>query len=245
MQLAKRGYELFVTDLAGPALDETVSELKSKGTRVDSFAADLTSSAELLALTSWVQKKGSLDLLVNNAGYVKGGPFTKLSWADHERTFAVNLLAPMRLLHELLPMITSSREGGIITIASASGFIGFPYAASYGSSKWAAIGLHEGLRHEIHEDGHRHVRLLCACPSYIDTGLFAGAKAPLLMPFLKAKPLAEKILDAWERGDRFLLEPFLVKFVPLIHGVLPRFLQDFVFKILGVQHGMKSWRGRE
>ena len=52
----------------------------------------------------------------------------------------------------------------------------------YAASKWAVVGWSDSLRIELEQEGYRHLRVTTFCPSYISTGMFAGARGPLLTP---------------------------------------------------------------
>lgn len=130
---------------------------------------------------------GAVDVLVNNAGIVRGVPF----WEhDHERdinlTMDINTMGPMWLTREILPsmMADPSREKRILNIASAAGTVANPNMSVYAASKWAMIGWSESMRLELKRAGHRHVGVTTFCPTFISTGMFEGARGPLLTPFM-------------------------------------------------------------
>jgi all-trans-retinol dehydrogenase (NAD+) len=54
----------------------------------------------------------------------------------------------------------------------------------YAASKWAVIGWSDSLRLELEQQGHHHLKVTTFCPSYISTGMFEGARGPLLTPLM-------------------------------------------------------------
>ncbi len=230
---------LHIVDRDAPSLKILYEELKSKGRQVFAHEADLLSEAELQALVQSLPE--TIDVLVHNAGVVFGGTFESRTLDEHIRTLDLNLKVPMVLTHKLWKRLMASHEPELLFISSASSLIGFPFASSYCASKWGVRGLAESLRLESLELG-RPVLTTVYCPSYIQTDLFSGAKAPLLFPFLDPKRLAKKILS--NRDGRVHFEPLLVKALPLALALLPQGLRDKTMAMLGVRRGMMSWRGR-
>ena len=74
----------------------------------------------------------------------------------------------------------TSRPKRILNIASAAGTLANPKMSVYAASKWAMVGWSDSLRLELVREGHRHVAVTTFCPSYVSTGMFAGARGPLL-----------------------------------------------------------------
>lgn len=72
-------------------------------------------------------------------------------------------------------MITRN-HGHIVNIASSAGLIGVTGLVDYCSSKFAAVGFHEGLRAELEQLGKDGINTTVVCPYFINTGMFEGAK---------------------------------------------------------------------
>ena len=88
---------------------------------------------------------GPIDVLVNNAGLVFGGAFLDVPLERHLTTYRVNTLGLVAMTHAFLPDLMAGRDGHVVNVASASGFIGLPFGATYASSKWAVLGFSELL----------------------------------------------------------------------------------------------------
>jgi short-subunit dehydrogenase len=94
------------------------------------------------------------------------------------------------------------------------------------------------------KNGHP-VKVLTVMPSYINTGMFEGVTAPLLMPLLDPDKITDKILRAVESDKDRLREPFMVKLTPFIKGILPAKVYNFVAgKLIGVYRSMDTFKGR-
>jgi 3-oxoacyl-[acyl-carrier protein] reductase len=81
------------------------------------------------------------DVLVNNAGINKIGPFAEIDPEDFMRIQQVNVLAPFMLCQAAIPAMKRKRHGHIINIASVWSKISKQYRASYSASKFGLDGL--------------------------------------------------------------------------------------------------------
>jgi all-trans-retinol dehydrogenase (NAD+) len=210
--------------------------------KVETKAIDVTDRKAVFAAA---EATGAIDVLVNNAGIVSGGRFVDLDPALHAAVIDVNLTAAIMVCRAFLPGMVQRKSGRVVNIASAAGYLGTPYMAPYNASKWGLIGFTESIKLEMSELGLRGVKFTLVCPSYVDTGMFAGVKAPLMVPILKPAPFVAKAYRAFKRGKRILHEPFLVKLVPWLQGVFPNSWFNGIAKILGVTSSMSHWTGRK
>jgi all-trans-retinol dehydrogenase (NAD+) len=241
---AERGSEVVLTDLDEEGLAEAREVLSAAGRLCRSYSLDVTDLEAISELRARLHREaGKIDFLVNNAGVVFGGPFLEVPLEHHLKTYQVNVQGVVAMSHAFLPDLIDSPSGHLVNIASASGFIGLPNGSTYASSKWAVIGFSESIRQELKRGGHRYVGVTTVCPSYVDTGMFEGVKAPLLTRFLNPEELAEKVLDAVEHNRAFVLEPWLVKLTPLLAGALPTGLGDLLADTLGASASMERWQG--
>lgn len=238
---AARGAEVIVTDRDAQGAETLAKELTSRGQRARAFALDVTNIEQIQALA---RELGSLDGLINNAGVVFGGTFEDVPLERHLTTYRINIEGIVALTHAFLPLLLRSSEGHVVNIASASGYIGLPYGATYASSKWAVIGFSESLRLELMERGIKNVALTTVCPGYINTGMFAGVKSPFVMPVLTPDGIVEKIMQGVERNAAFVKEPFVIKTLDLLKGVSPRVVFEQAARFLGVSTSMQPWTGR-
>ncbi|MBX9788720.1 MAG: SDR family NAD(P)-dependent oxidoreductase [Pirellulales bacterium] len=250
--LARRGCDVVLTDVREDLLAATAAELRTQVTynapkrpSISAYPLDVTDEAAILALRDEVHHThGPIDILVNNAGLVFGGTFLDVPLARHRTTYEVNTLGLVAMTHAFLPDLISRPAGHLVNIASASAYIGLPYGTTYASSKWAVLGFSDGIRLELAELGQRHVRVTAVCPSFVNTGLFAGATAIRQTTFLETDSLAEKIVRAIERDKIYLLAPRLAYITPVLRGILPTRLFDAVGRWFGVTTSMRHWQGR-
>lgn len=243
-RFAAEGAELVLTDVVGSTLDDMVADFARRGVACRGYVVDVTDVAAIGSLRERVHADaGPVHVLVNNAGIVHGGAFLEVPVEKHLRTYRVNVEGVVAMTHAFLADLVAADEGHLVNVASASGFVGLPFGSTYASSKWAVIGLSESLRLEMKKLGHRHVGVTSVCPSYVDTGMFAGVKPPKLTRFLTPDAVADRVVEAVRRNRPFVLEPWIVKITPFLVNTLPQPVADAVSDAFGATTSMKSWRG--
>src|SRR5262249_13826453 len=114
LALAREGADLFLLDIEEAKLAATSREAERAGVSVIPRVCDLADGSEISAAVREVSEKwGALNILVNNAGITYYGPTLQMTQALWERLIAVNLLAPIQLTRELLPMLAAQDEAHI------------------------------------------------------------------------------------------------------------------------------------
>lgn len=243
--LEQRAYKVILWDINEVNLLKTKSQFANLGYDVDIEIVDV-SNLEDIERAAKIAKETytTIDILFNNAGIVVGKPFAEHSHRDITKTININTSALMHIAKEFLPDMIDQCEGHIINLASASGLIANPNMSVYAASKWAVIGWSESVRLEM-ERGETGVNITTVMPSYISTGMFDGAKSPFMTPILTPDYIVDKIMEAVKNNTIILQEPFMVKSVPILKGILPQRVFDFVAgKIFGVHNTMDEFKGR-
>lgn len=111
---------------------------------------DVTDTAAINALVADIETNiGSIDVLVNNAGYGHEGILEESTLAELRQQFEVNVFAPAALIKAVLPHMRARRRGHILNITSMGGFITMPGIAWYCGSKLALEGISEVLGKEV------------------------------------------------------------------------------------------------
>ena len=244
-KLAGRMATVIIVDINLEAATVLANNIKSTGGKAHAVYADLSKIETIKKCRQDIQALGiSIDILINNAGVVFGGEFEKQPLEKHLLTYKINVDGMVAMTHLFFSDLRSSKDSNIVNIASASGYIGLPYGTSYASSKWAVIGFSESLRLEFIEREIRNIHVTTVCPSYINTGMFSGVKAPLFLPWLRPEDIVEKIIHGVEKNKAFVREPFMVKWIDLFKGILPLKIFVAINKFLGVSTSMTNWKGR-
>lgn len=243
--LQQRAYKVILWDINEENLSKTRKEFANLGYEVDTDVVDVADLDDILRAAKVVKDKYStVDILFNNAGIVVGKPFVEHSHREIAKTLDINVAGVMHVAREFLPKMIDQREGHLINIASASGLIANPNMSVYASSKWAVIGWSESVRLEMERE-ETGVVVTTVMPSYISTGMFDGVKSPLFTPVLTPDYIVDKIMLAVKNNEIILQEPFMVKSVPVLKGLLPQRMFDFLAgKVFGVHNTMDNFKGR-
>ncbi|MET1051393.1 MAG: SDR family NAD(P)-dependent oxidoreductase [Mycetocola sp.] len=237
-------------DIDALALDATASALSGFGTVVHTRVVDVSRLSDVSSAARHELDEGRVpDVLINNAGIVRGNDYF---WntdpeRDTEQTMRINAIAPMHVTRELLPsMITdATREKRILNVASAAGTLSNPRMSVYAASKWALIGWSDSVRLELERSGNGHVRITTFCPSYVATGMFEGARGPLLTPVLLPEVAVDRAWQAMLAGKPMRMTPWTVKLATALKGVLPVRAWDVVAdRLFRVYSSMDDYVGR-
>jgi len=241
--------EVVVWDLNEDGLEQTVKELVGNGGTVSSYCVDVSRPESIAEASAQVREEvGTIEVLINNAGIVRGnGYFWENSSDDIQKVMAIiNSVAPMLVAREFLPgMIAKSGECRIVNIASSAGLVSNPRMAVYAASKWAAIGWSDSVRLELEQAGHDHIKVTTVCPTYINTGMFDGAKKMLMTPMLEQEEVVDATWKEMLHGGPFLLIPWTAKLNKVLSGILPVGIRDFVLDKAGVYHSMEEFQGHD
>jgi len=251
--VAEHAASVTLWDVDGATLARTVDEIGavSQGrTRVQSYVVDVADLGAIAKTAQRVRREvGNPDVLINNAGIVRGNRYfwETDNGEDTRPTMQVNALAPMYITREFIPgMIANAyRASRIVNVASAAGTLSNPRMAVYAASKAALIGWSDSLRIELEQADHTNVRVTTVTPSYISTGMFAGARGPVLAPVLEPEFVVDRVWRAMLAGTPLVELPWSVGLSRALRGVLPTRLFDrLVGDGFGVYRSMERFTGR-
>jgi len=153
--LASSGHSVFATmrDVAGrnaaPA-EALRSFAQAGGHTLEVLEMDVTGDASVASGVAQVlQRVGTIDVAVNNAGASAAGPLEAFSIEQMAALLDLNALGPMRVNKAVLPTMRANRSGFIIWITSTLGRVLPGRGGLYPATKWAAEGLAESLAHQV------------------------------------------------------------------------------------------------
>ncbi len=165
---AQRGHRVFAT-MRNPAKSGPLDEAAAAaGVEVEVLALDVCDPASVeSAIAAVVNRAGSIDIVVNNAGIELFGAVHLVSDAEATRQFDTNVLGVIRVCRAVVPQMKAQGGGAIVNVGSVAGKVGTPYGGLYAASKHALEALSESMHFELAHLGIRvHV---------IEPGSFATA----------------------------------------------------------------------
>jgi NAD(P)-dependent dehydrogenase (short-subunit alcohol dehydrogenase family) len=167
LQAAAAGAKLALFDVRADRLAKTKQEAEQGGVECLTFPGDVSDESQVAeTVTSIVARLGRLDVVVNSAGLYRGGLVVDTSMADFDLLFRVNVRGTFLVCREAAKVMIPRRSGHLINIASIGAKHVFPREVAYASTKWAVIGISEGLSVEL---GPHAIRVTTICPGGMNT----------------------------------------------------------------------------
>jgi short-subunit dehydrogenase len=202
---------------------------------------DISAREQVQAMVHDVQHHfGRIDVLINNAGTIQVGPVELMTLEDYEEAMKVHFWGPLYTIFAVLPGMRQRREGRIVNISSIGGKVSVPHLLPYNASKFALVGLSEGLRAELAKDG---IVVTTVCPGLMRTGSPRNASfkgqhraeytwfsisdaLPLVSQ--SAERAARQIIAACKRGDAEVVLSLPAKLATLVHELFPGWTADLL-----------------
>ena len=159
LELARRGAEIVVNDLAPDRASAVAEEIRAAGGTAVSVPFDVTDWA---AVGEAARTAGPVDILVNNAGNAGRtappgradfAPFTETSPADWAPFLGVNLYGVMHVTRAFLPGMVDRSWGRVVTVISDAARVGEPTMAAYSAAKAGAAGFSRAIAREVGRHG--------------------------------------------------------------------------------------------
>jgi 2-hydroxycyclohexanecarboxyl-CoA dehydrogenase len=151
-----------VTDIDLDGARAVASEIKGSAHRLD-----ISDAAQAVALAA---ELGPVDVLVNNAGWDRAGPFLDTAPEFWERNLAINLRGPIGVTHAFARGMSERNSGRIVFIASDAGRVGSSFEVVYSGAKGGVIAFAKGLAREL---ARNRVTVNTVCPGPTETPLLA------------------------------------------------------------------------
>ncbi|HVT20170.1 MAG TPA: SDR family NAD(P)-dependent oxidoreductase [Mycobacteriales bacterium] len=152
------------------------------GDRVHPVRLDITSAEDIAALDAHLPD--DLNAVVNNAGFVQGGPVEGIRIEDLRQQFEVNVVGQIAVTQAALPRLRASR-GRVVFVSSVSGRIATPLTGAYSASKFALEALADAARMELHSWG---IRVVLVEPAQTDTDMWRTADSTAAAEAAKLTP---------------------------------------------------------
>jgi ketoreductase len=198
--LASQNHRVFIGARNADNIAATVKELQAEGLEVDGAVVDVRDTASVDAFVqAAVDRFGTVDVVVNNAGRSGGGPTADITDELWQDVIETNLSSVFRVTRAVLSTggMRHKDRGRIINIASTAGKQGVVLGAPYSASKHGVVGFTKALGNELAPTG---ITVNAVCPGYVET------------------PMAQKVRQgyaaAYDTSEAAILEKFQAK-IPL------------------------------
>lgn len=199
---ARDKYNLVLVARTGPKLAELAEELrKQHGISVTTIPLDLSLPQAAQNLFEETRRGGiHVDVLVNNAGYGKLGPFAEIPLEESYGQIQLNVMALTLLTRLYLGPMIEQRSGKIMNVASTAAFQPGPRMAVYYATKAYVLSFSEAIADELRNSG---VRVTCFCPGATLTEFQKRAETENSRLFKRLTPMDAKTVA--EDGYRALM----------------------------------------
>ncbi|MBD2073526.1 SDR family NAD(P)-dependent oxidoreductase [Phormidium sp. FACHB-592] len=233
-QLAETGARVAICARDEAELERARTELEQRGGDIFALTCDVTEQTQVEQLVQQTRDHfGAIDILINNAGTDIVGPLENLTMQDYDDLMKLHFWAPLYTTYAVLPEMQARKAGRIVNISSVGGKMASPHMVGYCASKFALVGLSEGMRTELAKDG---IAVTTVCPGLIHTGVvdhaimkgqnrkeYAWFSIGDSLPFLSAS--AEKVSRATiaglRRGAAEVIVPFPTWLSVKFYGLFP------------------------
>lgn len=233
-EVASRGAKVAICSRDKATLARAADDLRRRGATVLALTCDVTRQDDVRrtihqVLADW----GRIDVLINNAGIIQSGPMEVMTLDDYRQAMDTHYWGPLYAILEVLPSMRRRGGGRIVNITSIGGKISVPHLLPYSGSKFALVGLSEGLRAELAKDG---IVVTTVCPGLMRTGsarnaLFKGKHRAEYAWFtisdslpgtsMSADRAARQIVRAFCRGDAEVVLSLPAIAAQKAHGLAP------------------------
>lgn len=167
LELAKRGAQLWLTDIEEKGLAETAAMVEKQSVRCNTMIANVASSTDMKKVAKAVHAQhAALDILINNAGIGVAGRFADTTLKTWNKVLDVNVKGVVHGCHVFVPNMIKQGQGHIVNVASAAAFIATKEMPIYSTSKYAVLGFSESLRADLYDYG---IGVSAVCPGVINT----------------------------------------------------------------------------
>ena len=225
-------------------------------TEVMTVRCDIRRRADVrAAVDAIVDRWGTVDILINNAGVIQVGPLEHMTTGDFENAMATHFWGPLHLMFEIVPSMRRRGFGRIVNISSIGGRVAVPHLAPYCASKFALSGLSDAVRTELDQYG---IRVTTVSPGLMRTGSpvnasvkgqheaeYAWFAISDSLPGLtvSAENAARQIIDACRYGDPELTITLPAKLAIIANHLAPGAVATAMIAANSILPGPNSERG--
>ncbi|MCM2373633.1 SDR family NAD(P)-dependent oxidoreductase [Aporhodopirellula aestuarii] len=262
-QLADRGARIAITARNKTNLANAASDLRQRGADVIAHPCDVRDPEQVSEFIDRVTEQfGGVDVLFNVAGIITVGPLESMTPDDFRDSMQTNCWGALHTSMKVIPLMRNAGWGRIVNIASIGGKRAVPHMLPYAASKFALVGLSNGMRAELK---HENIFVTTACPGLMRTGsprhaIFKGQHRKeyawfsigdsLPMISMDVETAAEQILTACRqgRGEVFIHSPMNITIA--LQNLFPELTNDLLARVATVLPkmggiGQQSAKGHE
>ena len=225
--LAQRGYNLILVARDQERLEKLKKEFKVE---VMTISTDLSEYENCKKLYEEVKNKfGSIDILINNAGFGEFGFFTETNLDKEISLINTNITAVHILTKLFLKDMKEVNKGRILNVASIAGFLPGPLMAAYYSSKSYVLRLSQSIREELKKQK-SNVKISVLCPGPVNTNFNNVAGVKFGLPSFTSEHVAKYTIKKVLKNKFLIIPGLTIKLTAFVSKIIPsNILSKFVY----------------
>ncbi len=237
---AREGCRVVMADVDAEEMASAAEEVRSRGFEVFTYVLDISDRRACFDLAEKVESEaGPVDILVNNAGVTEC--YAVLDSSEHSlrRMMEVNYFGTVWMMQAFVPRMLRRSRGVVVNICSVAGKVGNPFMGGYCATKHALLGVTDTIRMENRGRG---VEFVIVNPGYVKTGMFEGARLPVVTRWQDPRKVADAVVRAVKKGRAEVCVPVLaVRAAALMRGLALPKLVDLAYRVLGQEKSLAGW----
>ena len=170
LKYAENGYNIVINYVSSNTdVEELKKEFEQKGAEALILKADVTNTQEVEnVVNKAIEKFGTIDVLVNNAGITKDNLLMRMTEEEFDKVININLKGTYVVTKAVIKYMMKKRCGSIINLSSVVGVAGNAGQCNYSASKAGIIGFTKSLAKELSS---RNIRVNAVAPGFIETDM--------------------------------------------------------------------------
>ncbi len=170
LKYAENGYNIVINYVSSNTdVEELKKEFEQKGAEALILKADVTNTEEVEnVVNKAIEKFGTIDVLVNNAGITKDNLLMRMTEEEFDKVININLKGTYVVTKAVIKYMMKKRCGSIINLSSVVGVAGNAGQCNYSASKAGIIGFTKSLAKELSS---RNIRVNAVAPGFIQTDM--------------------------------------------------------------------------
>ena len=226
--LLERGARVVIGDRDVALGESAVARLGNAGP-VSGYPLDVADAESFATFLDKARADGAghIDVLINNAGVMPGGPFMDHTEQAIRSAIEGNFYGVINGCRLVLPEMVRRRSGHIVNIASLAGMLAVPGQALYAGTKFAVVGMSTALADEFAPQG---VQVSCVMPTFTNTELISGTNTGGMTKPVEPEDIAAAVVRTLDKPKTAVSVPYSLRFIAAATAFLPprgrRWLSD-------------------
>lgn len=173
---AKLGADLILTSRTMSEIDEVKKKIEELGQKAIAVTGDIQNYEEIDNVAKkGIEEFGKIDVLINNAGYSKIKPITRLRVEEFQKILKTNVIGVYNATHCVVPYMIQNKGGSIINTGSLAVTLGMPSWSVYAMSKSALLSFTTCLAEELKSD---KIKVNTIMPNMVHTPMLHRGRTP-------------------------------------------------------------------